>query len=62
MAPPAASTVTTMASAAASVSSSSGGAVRSDAQYTGRAFPPWSSTAVHRASTYAMFPASCWAR
>ena len=38
--PPAASTVTTMASAARSVCSSSGSACRSEAQYTGRAWPP----------------------
>ncbi len=49
--PPAASTVTTMASAARSVCRSAGSACRSDAQNTGRAWPPASSTAVHSAST-----------
>ena len=59
VAPPAARTVTTSASATASCASRSSGAVRSDAQKMGRARPPLSSMASHRAWMYAVFPARC---
>ncbi|CAM5474463.1 hypothetical protein SCALM49S_05829 [Streptomyces californicus] len=60
--PPAARTVVTMASAERSVSTRSSSGVRREATYSGSGRPPASSTAVHSASTNAVFPLMWWAR
>ena len=60
--PPAASTVVTRTSACRSTATSSSSGARSDEQNTGSGTPPASTTARHRASTNAVFPAMWCAR
>ncbi len=60
--PPAASTVVINASRLPRCASRSAEAPRSEVANVGTATPPAPSTASARASTYAVFPAECWAR